>query len=356
MNTLSNGIFLNSSLPVIERNSIIQGGEDGIEAINSAFSVIENTIRNQIRGMACGGVSSVIIKDNQITDCHTGINFWDSVRAQLRGNVIGNHIIDGVSIAGTAFPDLGTEADHGSNQVSDNGKYHINDNRTGPTAPISAIGNWWGQAPPDESQLQGLIDYTSWLESPPSDPVDPPSTETPVPRWDVNEDGIVDLFDLILVASHFGERTIPIAMSALDLSMSSSDQMLDLLGRLEGVDNPPHGMRMLIEFLRSYLNLSPPITETLVFANYPNPFNPETWIPYQLATDAEVQVMIYNISGTLVRRLGMGYQGAGYYVNREHAAYWNGRDENGERVSSGLYFYQLRAGDYSAVKRMVIVK
>ena len=96
--------------------------------------------------------------------------------------MIGNHIIDGVSIAGTAFPDLGTEADHGSNQVSDNGKYHIDDNRTGPTAPISAIGNWWGQAPPDESQfisrsssfsaaLQGLIDYTSWLESSPSDPV-----------------------------------------------------------------------------------------------------------------------------------------------------------------------------------------
>ena len=90
--------------------------------------------------------------------------------------------------------------------------------------------------------------------------------------------------------------------------------------------------------------------------NFPNPFNPETWMPYQLATDADVQVRIYDISGTLVRQLGMGHQRVGYYVDRERAAYWNGRDENGEQVSSGLYFYQLQAGDYSAVKRMVILK
>jgi flagellar hook assembly protein FlgD len=75
-----------------------------------------------------------------------------------------------------------------------------------------------------------------------------------------------------------------------------------------------------------------------------------------LATDADVQVRIYDISGTLVRQLGIGHQGAGYYVEKEQAVYWNGRDDSGERVSSGLYFYQLRAGNYSAAKRMVILK
>ena len=106
--------------------------------------------------------------------------------------------------------------------------------------------------------------------------------------------------------------------------------------------------------------IAPPIevlpTRLVLYQNYPNPFNPETWIPYQLVTDANVQVRIYDISGTLIRRLGMGHQPGGYYVDRERAAYWNGTDENGEQVSSGIYFYQLRAGDYSAVKRMVIVK
>ena len=69
-----------------------------------------------------------------------------------------------------------------------------------------------------------------------------------------------------------------------------------------------------------------PVTETKLLSNYPNPFNPEMWIPYQLATDAEVQVRIYDISGTVIRQLGIGYQQAGYYVDRGRAAYWNGRD------------------------------
>ena len=90
--------------------------------------------------------------------------------------------------------------------------------------------------------------------------------------------------------------------------------------------------------------------------NYPNPFNPETWIPYQLADNAEVQVSIYDISGKMVRRLNIGHQKAGYYVENERAVYWDGRSDTGEQVSSGLYFYQLRVGDYSAVKRMVILK
>jgi hypothetical protein len=90
--------------------------------------------------------------------------------------------------------------------------------------------------------------------------------------------------------------------------------------------------------------------------NYPNPFNPETWIPYQLAEDANVHISIYNSAGQLVRVLSIGQMQAGSYITKDRAAYWNGRNENGERVGSGVYFYHLRAGDFQATRRMLIVK
>jgi flagellar hook assembly protein FlgD len=90
--------------------------------------------------------------------------------------------------------------------------------------------------------------------------------------------------------------------------------------------------------------------------NFPNPFNPETWIPYQLATDATVTISIYNVKGQLVRQLSLGKQKAGYYVGKGHAAYWDGNEQYGKVVGSGLYFYALRAGSFQATRRMVIVK
>ena len=96
--------------------------------------------------------------------------------------------------------------------------------------------------------------------------------------------------------------------------------------------------------------------QTQLLANYPNPFNPETSIPYQLAEEANVVITIYEVNGALVRRLSLGHQAAGYYTDKQRAAYWDGKDEAGELVSSGVYFYQLRAGSFSAVKRMVILK
>ena len=101
--------------------------------------------------------------------------------------------------------------------------------------------------------------------------------------------------------------------------------------------------------------LSPP-NETLLLANYPNPFNPETWIPYQLASDSDVQISIYDLNGALVRQLDLGHQRAGYYTNRSRAAYWDGRNELGERVATGIYFYQLQADNLSLLRKMVILK
>ena len=97
-------------------------------------------------------------------------------------------------------------------------------------------------------------------------------------------------------------------------------------------------------------------TTVQLLPNYPNPFNPETWIPYQLETASDVSLSIYNVSGRLVRTIELGYQPAGLYANRSDAVYWNGRNNHGEQVASGMYVYRLTAGDYSASRRMVIVK
>ena len=95
---------------------------------------------------------------------------------------------------------------------------------------------------------------------------------------------------------------------------------------------------------------------TQLLQNFPNPFNPETWMPYQLSEDGPVSLSIYDATGTLIRTLPLGYQSAGFYYSRARAAYWDGRNTFGESVASGVYFYQLRAGDYTALRRMVILK
>ena len=112
------------------------------------------------------------------------------------------------------------------------------------------------------------------------------------------------------------------------------------------------------DIARAYLltRLSAKPEQTRLLQNYPNPFNPETWIPFQLTKPADVTIHIYNAHGQLICTLWLGQQNAGFYVNRSKAAYWNGRNESGERVASGLYFYQLKAGDFTATRRMVIVK
>ena len=97
-------------------------------------------------------------------------------------------------------------------------------------------------------------------------------------------------------------------------------------------------------------------SDTRLLLNYPNPFNPETWIPYQLAEATDVRVMIHSVNGSLIRMLELGHQAAGTYKNKSQAAYWDGRNELGEQVASGLYFYTLTAGDFSATGKMLIRK
>ena len=97
-------------------------------------------------------------------------------------------------------------------------------------------------------------------------------------------------------------------------------------------------------------------SQELLLQNYPNPFNPETWIPYQLSEDTPVSISIYDTTGRLVRTLSLGFQSAGFYNGRSRAAYWDGRNALGERVASGIYFYQLTTPSFHQIKRMVILK
>ena len=97
--------------------------------------------------------------------------------------------------------------------------------------------------------------------------------------------------------------------------------------------------------------------EYLLAQNYPNPFNPETWIPYALAEECErVTVIIYGVLGEEIRRLDLGHRNAGFYTTKARAAYWDGKNEDGIEVASGVYFYQIKAGDFSAVRKMVVLR
>ena len=96
--------------------------------------------------------------------------------------------------------------------------------------------------------------------------------------------------------------------------------------------------------------------QTALLPNYPNPFNPETWIPYQLSEPADVRLHIYAVDGMLIRTLAFGHQHAGMYQSKSRAAYWDGRNNVGESVASGVYFYTLIAGEFTATRKMLIRK
>ena len=110
---------------------------------------------------------------------------------------------------------------------------------------------------------------------------------------------------------------------------------------------------ILMTLLDKELNM---LTDTVLAQNYPNPFNPETWIPYQLSHPADVSIQIYDSSGHLVRTLDIGVKAAGTYMARSRAAYWDGKNDSGERVTSGVYFYTLKTPEFSGTRRMVILK
>ncbi len=230
-------------------------------------------------------------------------------------------------------------------------------------------------------------DYTTWVQSP-STPL------RPLRVTDINADGFVSILDLILVARDFG-RNKPINPRT-DINGDGSVNILDLTAVARSMDaTGPAAPSVLgtnnrisptviqawitqaqiendgsLAFQQGIANLQQLLASlvperTTLLMNYPNPFNPETWIPYQLAEPATVTLRIYGVSGTLVRTLNLGHQPAGRYHQRNRAAYWDGKNDVGESVASGVYFYTLStestrdsvtAGDFTATRKMLIRK
>ena len=175
---------------------------------------------------------------------------------------------------------------------------------------------------------------------------------------DVNNDGLVSILDLILVARHLGESTTSAAPSILTMDTVDgldTTMIQTWIEQAQVEDDGSLTFRHGIANLQHLLALLIP-EKTALLANYPNPFNPETWIPYQLAEPAEVTLTIYDIKGRVVHTLNMGHQRAGVYQNRNRAVYWDGRNAHDELVASGVYFYTLEAGDFTATRKMLIRK
>ena len=175
------------------------------------------------------------------------------------------------------------------------------------------------------------------------------------PNPDVNRDGVVDILDLLLVvnALNVEVNAAPVqSHQSATLSASRLQMWIDQAKRLPNRDaTVEKGIAILEQLLAAVMP-----TETRLLENYPNPFNPETWIPYQLATAADVTITIYDVRGNLIRTLDVGHQPAGTYYGRSSAAYWDGRNDRGESVASGLYFYTLSTGDFSATRKMLLRK
>lgn len=197
--------------------------------------------------------------------------------------------------------------------------------------------------------------------------------EEPGITGDINRDGVVNIQDLVLVASWFGLR----GEHAADVNGDGFVNIADLvlvaraLGNAAGAPARTDVQQWLIQ--AQQLDMANPVYHrgilkmrqllaaltpkaTALLPNYPNPFNPETWIPYQLAEAAEVTLRLYTANGTLIRTLALGHQPIGMYHDRHHAAYWDGRNEFREPVASGVYFYSFTAGNFTATRKMLVRK
>ena len=163
-----------------------------------------------------------------------------------------------------------------------------------------------------------------------------------------------------MVAAAFGEGAAAapaIAKGDIETGGLQAADVQQWLRDAKQANAEPAGIAALEQLLSALSRRDLPVPkETALLANYPNPFNPETWIPYALAETAEVTVSIYTADGKLVRTLALGQLPAGVYQTRTRAAYWDGRNAQGEPVASGVYFYTLQAGEFTATRKMLIRK
>ena len=178
---------------------------------------------------------------------------------------------------------------------------------------------------------------------------------------DVNNDGVVDIRDLVLIAAEIGSAAAPaLSKNSIETSNLTAKNLMQWIRLAKQLDTQEpkiqRGISVLEQFLAVLIDAEVPPKETALLTNYPNPFNPETWIPYQLAKPAEVNISIHSADGKLIRMLKLGHLSAGIYHSKSRAAYWDGRNESGELVASGVYFFTLTADDFTATHKMIIQK
>ena len=203
------------------------------------------------------------------------------------------------------------------------------------------------------------------------------------PVVDLNNDGVVNILDLVLVASQLGQT----GATKADVNGDGIVNVLDITliaSMVEGASAAPAAGALTAQHIQAWLNKATDLNQwpslsrefsyeqgivnleqiltrflpesTALLANYPNPFNPETWMPYRLSEPSEVTLTVYSLTGEVIRRFALGHQSTGAYQSRSRAVYWDGANESGDAVASGIYFYTLTAGDFSATRKMLIRK
>ncbi len=177
------------------------------------------------------------------------------------------------------------------------------------------------------------------------------------PFADINQDGKINIQDLIIVAQHIGETTDSAAapIVVIDSNELTPAIVQAWIKQAQIEDDGSLAFRQGIDNLKELLASLLP-EKTALLANYPNPFNPETWIPYQLAKPADVTLTIYAANGAVVRTLTLGHQAAGIYQSPNRAIHWDGKNDVGEEVASGIYFYTLIADDFTSTRKLLIRK
>jgi len=239
-----------------------------------------------------------------------------------------------------------------SGDANNDGKVNIRD--------VAPLGRYWGKT--GEARQEAKITWDIH-------PAVPWEFEAAT-YADTNGDGIVNARDIIPIGENWqlawkpdlSRASMPAAPIVKDSEISiegmiTLQRYYEMLEVLEGVPVVTEGVRDLKVALKTLISQQWAllIPETKLLQNYPNPFNPDTWIPYQLAQDSEVTISIYNQRGQLVRLIALGIKPAGVYFTKDKAFYWDGKNNQREKVASGVYFYQLKAGDFDVVRKMFIV-
>lgn len=364
----TSGLFINDGARgSLFKNRIVNNGLNGVSIKdNSNLNIINNVILgNAAVGILVYNAAAPIVKNNIIIKNQKGISAGN-VQGQLDGkpavsfNDVWNNSLMNYEVISKPATDISLDPLFVDEAKSD---YHLR-----PGSPAIGAGEGGEDLgaypkkqpvvlppPPWDVNADGIVDILDlvFVAS---------RLESNAKEADLNADGTVDIFDIIMVAIHFGQKTSPAAprrMASIDYSkyLPLLEKVYNMLALSHNSTPEFKAAKELLSRLIELGRASPAPTMTRLLANYPNPFNPETWIPFQLAEDANLVIRIYDSAGRLTRKLDLGFRSAGVYTSRGTAAYWDGRNDLGERVASGLYLYEMQTDTgFRSVRKMVVMK